>query len=82
MSCCEQTQLCLSGNIMSPPFDSATEKCPLCKKSSRADFRPFCSALCKDRDLLQWLGDGYRIAGPELLSEESDFSSPQDRNED
>ena len=25
---------------------------------------PFCSRGCKDRDLLKWLGGGYRIAGP------------------
>lgn len=40
------------------------EKCPLCKKNSTLEFRPFCSAGCKDRDLLKWLGDGYRVAGP------------------
>ncbi len=40
------------------------EKCPLCKKISTPQFRPFCSAGCKDRDLLKWLGDGYRVAGP------------------
>lgn len=41
-----------------------SEKCPLCKKTSTAKFRPFCSPGCKDRDLLKWLGDGYRVAGP------------------
>ena len=41
-----------------------SEKCPLCKKASTVKFRPFCSAGCKDRDLLKWLGDGYRVAGP------------------
>ena len=25
---------------------------------------PFCSRGCKDRDLLKWLGEGYRIPGP------------------
>ena len=25
---------------------------------------PFCSQGCKDRDLLNWLGDGYRVPGP------------------
>jgi endogenous inhibitor of DNA gyrase (YacG/DUF329 family) len=25
---------------------------------------PFCSQGCRDRDLLQWLSDGYRIPGP------------------
>ena len=25
---------------------------------------PFCSQGCRDRDLLQWLGEGHRIPGP------------------
>ena len=39
-------------------------KCPLCGKSAAPEFTPFCSRGCKDRDLLHWLGDGYRIPGP------------------
>lgn len=27
-------------------------------------FSPFCSQGCRDRDLLRWLGEGYRVAGP------------------
>ncbi|MCL6741294.1 DNA gyrase inhibitor YacG [Sphingomonas sp. RB56-2] len=38
--------------------------CPLCGKPTSADHAPFCSRGCKDRDLLKWLGEGYRIAGP------------------
>lgn len=38
-------------------------KCPLCKSASVAEFAPFCSRGCKDRDLLAWLGEDYRIAG-------------------
>jgi len=30
----------------------------------QAAHAPFCSRGCKDRDLLQWLDDGYRIPGP------------------
>lgn len=40
------------------------DTCPLCGKPSDARVRPFCSQGCRDRDLLNWLGDGYRIAGP------------------
>ena len=39
-------------------------KCPLCGAPVAPEFTPFCSRGCKDRDLLQWLGDGYRIPGP------------------
>jgi uncharacterized protein len=37
--------------------------CPICGKSIEPEFKPFCSRGCKDRDLLQWLGEGYRVPG-------------------
>ena len=40
------------------------DKCPLCKKPSLAEHVPFCSRGCKDRDLLKWLGEGYKMPGP------------------
>lgn len=39
-------------------------KCPICRRAEQAEFRPFCSRGCKDRDLLKWLDGGYRIPGP------------------
>ncbi|MEP2737188.1 MAG: DNA gyrase inhibitor YacG [Erythrobacter sp.] len=47
-----------------------TKKCPICKKARSEDFSPFCSARCKDRDLMQWFGDGYAVAGPPADPEE------------
>jgi endogenous inhibitor of DNA gyrase (YacG/DUF329 family) len=38
--------------------------CPVCGKPVSAAHSPFCGQGCKDRDLLQWLSDGYRIPGP------------------
>ena len=38
--------------------------CPLCGKPSAASHTPFCSQGCRDRDLLNWLGDSYRVPGP------------------
>ena len=35
--------------------------CPLCGEPASAAHRPFCGRGCKDRDLLKWLGEGYRI---------------------
>ena len=37
------------------------DACPICGNPHHPDFQPFCSRGCKDRDLLQWLGEGYRI---------------------
>ena len=40
------------------------KRCPLCGKPAGAEHRPFCSRGCRDRDLLNWLGDAYRVPGP------------------
>lgn len=46
--------------------------CPLCGNAVAPEFTPFCSRGCKDRDLLNWLGEGYRVPGepvdPQALS--------------
>ena len=39
------------------------EKCPLCRKPADAEHRPFCGRSCRDRDLLNWLGDAYKVPG-------------------
>ncbi|MGQ0589177.1 MAG: DNA gyrase inhibitor YacG [Sphingosinicella sp.] len=48
-----------------------TDACPLCGKPASAAHKPFCGQGCRDRDLLNWLGNGYRVpgepAGPEAF---------------
>ena len=39
-------------------------RCPICGAPPAPSHSPFCSRGCRDRDLLQWLGEGYRIPGP------------------
>ncbi|MFA7604789.1 MAG: DNA gyrase inhibitor YacG [Novosphingobium sp.] len=39
-------------------------KCPICGKPRVEAHAPFCSTRCRDRDLLQWLEDGYALPGP------------------
>jgi len=48
-----------------------TKACPICKKPRSAEFSPFCSARCKDRDLVKWFSDGYAVPGPPVDPEES-----------
>jgi endogenous inhibitor of DNA gyrase (YacG/DUF329 family) len=38
--------------------------CPICRKPRVPEHAPFCSAACRDRDLVRWLDDGYAIPGP------------------
>jgi endogenous inhibitor of DNA gyrase (YacG/DUF329 family) len=46
------------------PSPPKSKDCPLCGKPTSAEHAPFCSRGCKDRDLLKWLGEGYKIPGP------------------
>ena len=43
--------------------------CPSCGQPTDPDNAPFCSRGCKDRDLIKWLDEGYRIPGPPAGSE-------------
>ena len=55
---------------MSVPPRSRGKGCPLCGKPASAEHKPFCSRGCRDRDLLNWLGDSYRVPGPPALENE------------
>ncbi len=51
---------------MSHPHDSrrAQARCPICRRPAVAAHAPFCSATCRDRDLLAWLEGRYVLPGP------------------
>ncbi|MEM7043958.1 MAG: DNA gyrase inhibitor YacG [Pseudomonadota bacterium] len=42
-----------------------TPRCPQCGKPRIRDFRPFCSARCRDLDLGKWLDGSYAIPATE-----------------
>ena len=47
--------------------------CPLCGQPSSETHAPFCGQGCRDRDLLKWLGDGYRVPGPPAEPDAPEF---------
>ena len=49
-----------------------SKPCPLCGKPLAAAYSPFCSQGCRDRDLMQWLGEGYAIPVSTPPGEEED----------
>ncbi|WP_341631099.1 DNA gyrase inhibitor YacG [Sphingomonas agri] len=55
-----------------PKQPDALKTCPLCGRPEQPEHSPFCSRGCKDRDLLKWLGEGYRIPGPSADPERVD----------
>ena len=37
--------------------------CPVCRRASVAEYRPFCSRRCADVDLARWLRGDYVVPG-------------------
>lgn len=60
--------------------ETSAKDCPLCGKPVSPDHAPFCGRGCKDRDLLKWLGEGYRIAGPP--ADEQDLAGVDRQSDD
>lgn len=44
--------------------------CPICRKPTVAEYRPFCSKRCADVDLGRWLTEAYAI--PAETEDEAD----------
>lgn len=54
------------------PERKAQGRCPLCDRPRDARFRPFCSARCRDQDLLRWLDGRYAIPAVDAEDEEAE----------
>jgi len=63
-----------------PPASTHDPACPVCDAPAAAAHRPFCSQGCRDRDLLRWLSDGYRLpVGPVEEDEAESVTDGLDR---
>ena len=47
------------------PASEAGPKCPICEEPRSAEYKPFCSKRCADRDLHRWLSGSYAIPATE-----------------
>ena len=56
------------------PEPGRVPRCPICGRPRVHDYRPFCSARCRDVDLGRWFGEAYRVpaAEPGYDQEEDD----------
>jgi len=43
---------------------SRSGQCPICQRPAQSAHAPFCSARCRDSDLLNWLGERYTLPAP------------------
>jgi endogenous inhibitor of DNA gyrase (YacG/DUF329 family) len=56
------------------------KSCPICRKPSAEEFRPFCSRRCADIDLNRWLSGVYTVPDNED-SEEDGFPKENERDD-
>jgi len=56
-------------------------KCAICGKPVVAEFRPFCSARCKQVDLNRWLSETYRVPARVVDDEDEDRPGRLDKPE-
>jgi uncharacterized protein len=47
------------------PAPRRPPRCPICGRPRVAEYRPFCSARCRDVDLGRWFGEAYRVPAVE-----------------
>ena len=63
------------------PRPATRDACPICGSPADPAHRPFCSKACRDRDLLNWLGEDYRVPGrPVDPTEDHGLDSPETRD--
>ncbi len=53
-------------------------RCPSCGKTSKPEFRPFCSGRCKDADLARWLSGTYAIPGSNIDTDSHESDDLED----
>jgi len=54
-----------------------SSKCPICRKPTVAEYRPFCSRRCADVDLQRWLVGAYAVP-----ASDDDEAPAEDSNDD
>ena len=57
---------------MSKPPPAPDARCPVCRKPAVDAHLPFCSAVCRDRDLIAWLDERYVVPGKPLNADGED----------
>ncbi len=71
-----------AGNDNDQPQTRRVPRCANCGKPVVQEFRPFCSARCKDVDLSRWLHGAYAIPGGNTDEDEDGDEIPAEPADD
>ncbi|MCR9127646.1 MAG: DNA gyrase inhibitor YacG [Rhodobacteraceae bacterium] len=52
--------------------------CPICKKPTMRQYRPFCSSRCADLDLARWFNGAYAVPSQDPDDTEDDIAAAMD----
>ena len=55
--------------------------CPICKKPTAPDYRPFCSRRCADVDLAKWMSGSYAVPSDDPEDAEAVLEALQERQD-
>jgi uncharacterized protein len=58
------------------PAPARAPRCPICGRPRVHDYRPFCSARCRDVDLGRWFGEAYRVPTAKPGHDEQEDDEP------
>ena len=58
----------------------AVSRCPICRKPTVKDHRPFCSERCTDVDLGRWLNGAYAVPGEPVDESQTEPSAGWDND--
>jgi uncharacterized protein len=51
----------MSDDARARPSRPKVPRCPICGRPRVPEYRPFCSARCRDIDLGRWFGEVYAV---------------------
>jgi endogenous inhibitor of DNA gyrase (YacG/DUF329 family) len=61
-----------------PAQTASVLRCPVCGSPRALDFRPFCSARCRDVDLGLWFSEAYTVPVVEPEDAEEEAAAAKD----
>lgn len=56
-------------------------RCPICRRPTSDDYRPFCSRRCADVDLGRWLSGGYVVPGGDSDADDDGNATSPDQKD-
>ena len=66
----------MSDNTHQQTDAKRTPRCPICGRPRVQEYRPFCSARCRDVDLGRWFGEAYKVPTVEPGFDEDEDGEP------